>query len=56
MMVKKIDKGMKLVEHNEDLQVKEAVSYLRKYGSFAGMPTVQSKSSLVQSNSVANGL
>uniref|UniRef100_A0A914E8X8 Sodium/hydrogen exchanger n=1 Tax=Acrobeloides nanus TaxID=290746 RepID=A0A914E8X8_9BILA len=55
LMVKQVDKGMKLVEHNEEIQVKEAVSYLRKYGSFAGMPTVQSKSCLVQSQSVANG-
>uniref|UniRef100_A0A1I8B4U3 Sodium/hydrogen exchanger n=1 Tax=Meloidogyne hapla TaxID=6305 RepID=A0A1I8B4U3_MELHA len=36
------DRGMKLVKYNEEIQVTEAVSYLKKHGSFAGMPTVQS--------------
>ncbi|KAF7638104.1 Sodium/hydrogen exchanger [Meloidogyne graminicola] len=43
------DKGMKLVKYNEEIQVTEAVSYLKKHGSFAGMPTVQSCRDLAQS-------
>ncbi|KAH7731970.1 sodium/hydrogen exchanger 3 family protein [Aphelenchoides avenae] len=41
------DRGMKIVRHNEEIQVNEAVSYLRKHGSFAGMTTVQSKPCLL---------
>jgi len=41
------DRGMKIVKYNEEIQVTEAVTYLKKHGSFAGMPTVQSSRDLV---------
>uniref|UniRef100_A0A915DB13 Sodium/hydrogen exchanger n=1 Tax=Ditylenchus dipsaci TaxID=166011 RepID=A0A915DB13_9BILA len=48
IMVEQDAKLMKIVKHNEDIQVSEARSYLRQHGSFAGMPTVQSKPDLQQ--------
>jgi hypothetical protein len=41
------DRAMKIVKYNEEIQVTEAVTYLKKHGSFAGMPTVQSSRDLV---------
>lgn len=45
-MVKREDKAMKLLKQNEEIQVSEAVCYLKQHGSFAGMPTVQSRPEL----------
>lgn len=48
---------MKIVKHNEEIQVHEAVCYLKQHGSFAGMPTVQSRVDLNQAagEPIANG-
>lgn len=51
IMIKNEAKAMKIVKHNEEIQVGEAVTYLKQHGSFAGMPTVQSKVDLCQDNS-----
>ncbi|VDM39045.1 unnamed protein product [Toxocara canis] len=39
----------RLVDYHEHIQVKEAVQHLKEYGSFAGLPTVQSRANLVSS-------
>uniref|UniRef100_F1KT70 Sodium/hydrogen exchanger n=1 Tax=Ascaris suum TaxID=6253 RepID=F1KT70_ASCSU len=41
----------RLVDYHEHIQVKEAVQHLKEYGSFAGLPTVQSRALLVTSSS-----
>ncbi|KAI1713202.1 sodium/hydrogen exchanger family domain-containing protein [Ditylenchus destructor] len=55
IMVKQEDRAMKIVKHNEEIQANEAITYLKQHGSFAGMPTVQSRTDLSQqANAPAN--
>uniref|UniRef100_A0A183CAB3 Sodium/hydrogen exchanger n=1 Tax=Globodera pallida TaxID=36090 RepID=A0A183CAB3_GLOPA len=56
IMLNPNDKEMKIVRHNEEIQVTEAVIYLKKHGSFAGMPTVQSSRDLYAQQQQPNGL
>ncbi|KAL3097758.1 hypothetical protein niasHS_000493 [Heterodera schachtii] len=56
IMLNPNDKEMKIVRHNEEIQVKEAVIYLKKHGSFAGMPTVQSSRDLYSQQQPSNGI
>ena len=53
IMVEPENNAMRILRHNEEIQVNEARTYIKQHGSFAGMPTVQSKSDLLENQKIS---